>query len=130
MKGGDIGAPIGFQFLRAEFCAHAVDNDLRAFGRFLLRLHKARIMPVFVRKREIILPRRHIENIARAALAGEHGFERIAAETAPDNLASQRGMSKGGMKLLGRMDLVVVLNVLVLRLRRPKGFKPAAFCLR
>lgn len=68
--------------------------------------------------------------LARAALAGEHGFERIAAETAPGNLASQRGMSKGGMKLLGRMDLVVVLNVLVLRLRRPKGFKPAAFCLR
>ncbi|PTD96778.1 GNAT family N-acetyltransferase [Pseudothauera lacus] len=67
---------------------------------------------------------------ARAALAGEHGFERIAAETSPDNLASQRGMSKGGMRLLGRMDLIVVLSVLVLRLRKPAGFRLVAFCLR
>ena len=66
---------------------------------------------------------------ARASLAREAGYERILAETSPDNLASQRGMTKGGMQLLGRMDLLVAISVLVFRWRRPAGFPLIGFCL-
>ena len=67
---------------------------------------------------------------ARASLARDAGYERILAETSPDNLASQRGMTKGGMQLLGRMDLLVAISVLVFRWRRPTGFPMIGFCLR
>lgn len=60
--------------------------------------------------------------LARARLAGERGFESVAAETTVDNLASQRGMEKAGMQLLGRMDLVVLFRYLIIRWRRPPGF--------
>lgn len=67
--------------------------------------------------------------MARSCLAGQAGFETIAAETSPDNHASQRGMSKAGMQRIGRMDVVVVLSILVLRWRRPAGFPMVGFCL-
>lgn len=67
---------------------------------------------------------------ARAALAREAGFERVAAETSPDNVASQRGLQKAGMRLTGRLDLVVLLNVLVIRWRRPPGVALLGLCLR
>jgi len=67
--------------------------------------------------------------MARAALARDFGFEYIAAETSPDNTASQRGLQKGGMRLVGRLDLVVILNILVLRLRRPRGFALFNICI-
>ncbi len=66
---------------------------------------------------------------ARASLAAKAGYSHIVAETAPDNLASQRGMLKGGMRLVGRMDVVVVFNVFVLRWRRPAGVKLFGLCL-
>lgn len=66
----------------------------------------------------------------RAAIAAERGFARIAAETSPDNVASQRGLQKGGMRLVGRLDLVVIMNSLVLRWRRPPEFALLGFCLR
>ncbi|WP_332671514.1 hypothetical protein [Aromatoleum sp.] len=65
----------------------------------------------------------------RAWVAGQAGFERMIAETSPDNLASQRGMEKGGMRLIGRIDLVVLLNCVVLRWRRPEGFAAFDLCL-
>lgn len=68
--------------------------------------------------------------VARASFARDAGYERILAETSPDNLASQRGMIKGGMRQLGRMDLIVVFTMLVFRWRRPMGFPAIGFCLR
>jgi RimJ/RimL family protein N-acetyltransferase len=67
---------------------------------------------------------------ARASLARAGGYERILAETSLDNLASQRGMTKGGMQLLGRMDLLLAISILVFRWRRPAGFPIFGFCLR
>lgn len=67
---------------------------------------------------------------ARAALARENGYRTILAETNPDNAASQRGMAKGGMQLVGRMDLFVVCSFLVARWRRPAGFPLIGFCAR
>lgn len=58
---------------------------------------------------------------ARAAIARRHGFAAIAAETSPENHASQRGLIKSGLKLQGRMELLIVLSCLVIRWRRPAG---------
>lgn len=66
----------------------------------------------------------------RAAIARERGFAFIAAETSPDNGASQRGLQNGGMRLVGRLDLLVILNSLVIRWRRPSGFALLGFCVR
>ena len=60
---------------------------------------------------------------ARATIARQAGFKSVIAETAPANVASQRGMIKGGMQPLGRLNIVVVLNCLVIRWRRPEGFR-------
>jgi RimJ/RimL family protein N-acetyltransferase len=65
---------------------------------------------------------------ARCHLAREAGYERIVAETSPDNLASQKGMQKGGMLLLGRMDLALALTIFVFRWRRPSGFRLWGLC--
>lgn len=65
----------------------------------------------------------------RARVARDAGFSSVVAETGVDNVSSQRGMLKGGMRLLGRMDLVVVLNCLVIRWRRPAGFSLLSVCL-
>ena len=64
----------------------------------------------------------------RAAVARDEGFSAIVAETAPDNLASQRGMLKGGMQPIGRLKLVVVMNCFVVRWQRPAGFRLLGFC--
>lgn len=66
----------------------------------------------------------------RAAIAKARGFSFVAAETSPRNLASQRGLQKGGMKFVGRLELAVVLNCLVIRWRRPAGVPFFGFCLR
>lgn len=66
----------------------------------------------------------------RAAIARERGFAFIAAETSPDNLASQHGLQNGGMESAGRLDLVVILNCLVIRWRRPQGIALIGLCLR
>lgn len=66
----------------------------------------------------------------RAAIAKDRGFDFIAAETSPDNVASQRGLQNGGMGLVGRLDLAVILNCLVIRWRRPPGVSLLGFCLR
>jgi len=66
---------------------------------------------------------------ARAEIAQLNGFTAIAAETSPDNHASQRGLAKSGMKLQGRVDLVVVLSCFVIRWRRPAGIALFGFCL-
>lgn len=66
---------------------------------------------------------------ACAALAREAGFVRVIAETSLDNIASQKGMTTGGMTLLGRMDLVVLFSCIVIRWRRPPGFRMLGFCL-
>lgn len=66
----------------------------------------------------------------RAAIAAGRGFTVVAAETSPDNVASQRGLQNGGMRRVGSLDLMVVLNSLVIRWRRPPGFALFGFCLR
>lgn len=66
---------------------------------------------------------------ARAEIARLNGFAAIAAETSPDNQASQRGLVKSGMQLQGRVELVVVLSCLVIRWRRPPGTPLLGFCL-
>ncbi len=66
---------------------------------------------------------------ARAWLACRHDFKLIVAVTSLDNLASQKGMENGGMKRAGRMETVVLLNVFVIRWRRPAGFPLLGFCL-
>lgn len=66
---------------------------------------------------------------ARAKIAQGNGFTAIAAETSPDNHASQRGLVKSGMALQGRIDLVVVLSCFVIRWRRPAGIPLLGFCL-
>ena len=66
--------------------------------------------------------------LARALVARQAGFSRIFAETSIDNIASGRGLVKAGMKHLGRMDLVVIARVLVVRWRRPEGFPLLGLC--
>lgn len=66
--------------------------------------------------------------LARAHLARDAGFSWIYSETSPDNLASQRGLAKGGMEILGRLDFVVVLRFVVIRWRRPPGFDAVGWC--
>lgn len=66
---------------------------------------------------------------ALAALARASGMRGAIAETAYDNAASQRGLGKGGMRCYGKVELLVVLNVLAIRFRRPDAGLPfAGFC--
>lgn len=67
--------------------------------------------------------------LARAHIARDAGFAWIYAETSPGNLASQRGLSKGGMEILGRLDYVRILRFIVIRWRRPPGFNLVSWCL-
>ena len=46
----------------------------------------------------------------RGATAGRLGCERVISETAPDNIASQRGLAKGGFMPAGEVAVLVVLN--------------------
>jgi RimJ/RimL family protein N-acetyltransferase len=64
----------------------------------------------------------------RARAAFELGFRAVYAETAPDNLPSQRGMLKAGMLRAGRLSTFVLLNRLVLRSPRPADFEPFGWC--
>lgn len=66
---------------------------------------------------------------ARADIALLNGFTAVAAETHPDNHASQRGLTKSGLKLQGRVDLLVLLSCFVVRWRRPAGIPLLGFCL-
>ncbi len=66
---------------------------------------------------------------ARAWLAHNAGFDRIAAETDVDNLASQTGMKNGGMQPEGRMDVAVFMRAVVIRRRRPAGFAFWGLCI-
>lgn len=54
----------------------------------------------------------------RVLMAARAGLTSVISETSPGNGASQRGLIKGGMMLLGTTRFVVVLNTLVLRLER------------
>lgn len=65
---------------------------------------------------------------ARTRIAEASGFAKIVAETAPDNLRSQHGLRKGGMRLVGRVELLVLMNCLVVRLQRPAGTPAVALC--
>lgn len=65
----------------------------------------------------------------RAAIAKARGFSFVAAETSPGNVSSQRGLQKGGMRFVGRLDLLVLLNCLVVRWRRPRGVPVFGVCL-
>jgi hypothetical protein len=66
--------------------------------------------------------------LARALAAREAGFSRIFAETSIENVDSGKGLSKAGMVHLGRMDLIVIARVFVIRWRRPSGFPVFGFC--
>ncbi|WBX86007.1 GNAT family N-acetyltransferase [Sphingosinicella microcystinivorans] len=67
---------------------------------------------------------------ARASIARAENFARVVAETSPDNARSQSGLRKAGMRLAGRMDMFVILNVLVIRWRRPSDYPLFGFCIR
>lgn len=56
---------------------------------------------------------------ARIKMAGRSGCKQVVSETSYDNAASQRGLVKGGMKPFGNIEFVVLLNVLVIRYKRP-----------
>lgn len=64
----------------------------------------------------------------RAEIAGKAGFGFIACETSPDNHSSQRGLEKAGMKQIGFLSMVVLLNRAVIRYRRPCGFSLFGLC--
>jgi hypothetical protein len=66
---------------------------------------------------------------ARIKMAEQAGLDRVISETSYDNIASQHGLRKGGMKLLGKIEFVVLLNVLVVRYRRPdKSIRRVGLC--
>jgi RimJ/RimL family protein N-acetyltransferase len=66
---------------------------------------------------------------ARIKMAQKAGLRSVISETSYDNAASQRNLAKAGMELLGRMDLLVVLNMLVIRYKRPRNSVPLlGFC--
>lgn len=65
----------------------------------------------------------------RARIARDAGFQSIVCETGPDNRASQRGLEKAGMRPIGEMQLLVLLNCLVVRWRRPTGFPLFGLCI-
>lgn len=64
----------------------------------------------------------------RARIARSAGFDSVASETSPDNRASQRGLEKAGLKPAGRVDLLILLNCIVIRYRRPPGFRLLGLC--
>lgn len=66
--------------------------------------------------------------LARAAYARELGYSAIAAETRPDNVASQNGMKKAGMELRGEVQFTVILRCLVIRWQRPAGMGFLGWC--
>lgn len=68
---------------------------------------------------------------ARIALAARLGFRSIVSETSPDNVSSQKGLVKGGLEEIGPIGLLIVLNTLVVRYRRPNAaFPRLGLCLR
>lgn len=67
--------------------------------------------------------------LARAAYARDAGFRKVMAETAPDNVASGRGLRKAGMVMLGRVNYLVLLRYAVFRFRRPPGFPALGLCI-
>jgi RimJ/RimL family protein N-acetyltransferase len=58
---------------------------------------------------------------ARIGMAREAGLEQVISETRYDNIASQKNLPRAGMTLLGKLEVVVLLNMLVIRYRRPAG---------
>lgn len=65
----------------------------------------------------------------RARLARELGFSYVYAETAPGNIASQRGMARAGMICIGMLKFLCVLRVFVYRWQRPQGVKAFSICV-
>lgn len=55
----------------------------------------------------------------RIAMAANAGVATVISETSPDNEASRRGLLKAGMRPVGEVRFVVLLNTLVFRTRRP-----------
>lgn len=72
----------------------------------------------------------HGRSVAARIKRAEHsGLDQVISETSYDNTASQCGLVKGGMKYFGRVELVVLFNVLVIRYRRPdNSIKPVELC--
>lgn len=66
--------------------------------------------------------------LLRASLAKSAGFTAIYAETSINNASSQRGLAKAGMRPLGRVDLIIIFRYLVIRWRRPTGFRTWDWC--
>lgn len=54
----------------------------------------------------------------RIAMAAAAGLPAVVSETSPDNLASQRGLQRGGMRYLGQVRFFVILNIFVIRTQR------------
>jgi RimJ/RimL family protein N-acetyltransferase len=54
----------------------------------------------------------------RIAMAAAAGLTAVISETSPDNLASQRGLQRGGMRFMGQVQFFVILNIFVIRTRR------------
>lgn len=70
---------------------------------------------------------RSSEELAR--MAGITGLEQVISETAYDNTASQRGLAKSQLKLLGKIEILILFNTLVIRYRRPtSSIRLIGFC--
>lgn len=107
-----------FVFIRNKTaCLLGLGADCALIGNaFTLPSHRGRGLQAYSARR-------------RACMARDAGFDSIASETAPDNVASQRGLEKAGMKRAGRAELLVLLNCVVVRYQRPAGFRLLGLCL-
>lgn len=57
--------------------------------------------------------------LERISLAHEHGFDRVFSETAPDNIASQKGLKKAGFVFSYKLTCVIILNTIIVRTTKP-----------
>jgi RimJ/RimL family protein N-acetyltransferase len=57
----------------------------------------------------------------RAAMAANAGYKQVVAETAPDNVPSQRALRRAGLCSAGTVRLLLLLSVLVIRTDHPRG---------
>jgi len=64
----------------------------------------------------------------RAIAAMAAGYSTVYAETCPDNLSSQRGLARAGMKHLGRCRMLRLMRFFVIRLSRPPGVRFFGIC--
>jgi RimJ/RimL family protein N-acetyltransferase len=56
---------------------------------------------------------------ARIKMAERAGLDKVISVTSYENTASQNGLLKGGMQYDGSMEMLVLLNLLVVRYKRP-----------